>query len=122
MDSVNVFVTSGASDDLIERFERIVRRLIREEVTRAVQQGMMKPYLTTKELKDLTGWSDRQISYKKSRREIPYIRRGRLVLFPSKEVIDFLEAGRVPVRKPRCEKPKSAGSTTSFGPSQQDEP
>ena len=68
-----------------------VRTVVREEVQAAlkavlplaIRQAMEKPYLTKAELMLLTGWSSRQVEYKKSKREIPFIRRGRLVLFPS---------------------------------------
>ncbi len=83
-----------------------LRALISEEVTRtlhdvlpeAVRRATAKPYLTKSELMELTGWSSRQVEYKKSQRAIPFIRRGRLVLFPTQEIFAFLEEGRVPVR------------------------
>ena len=84
-----------------------LRALISEELARtlhdvlpeAVRRATAKPYLTKAELMDLTGWSARQVEYKKSRRELPFVKRGRLVLFPTEEVYAYLEAGRVPAKE-----------------------
>lgn len=62
----------------------------------AVERATRKPYLTKKELMALTGWSARQVEYKKSQRALPYVRRGRLVLFPTADVYAYLDEGRVP--------------------------
>lgn len=83
-----------------------LRELLSEELTHAlntvlpevVRRATAKPYLTKAELMELTGWSSRQVEYKKSKRTIPFVRRGRLVLFPTDEVFAYLEEGRVPVR------------------------
>ena len=72
---------------------------LRESLPEAVRQATTKPYLTKKELMELTGWSSRQVEYKKSSREIPYIRRGRLVLFPTEDVHRYLEKGRVSAKR-----------------------
>ena len=64
----------------------------------AVRRALAKPYLTKPELMELTGWSSRRVEYVKSKREIPFVKRGRTVLFPTEEVYAFLEMGRVPAR------------------------
>ena len=71
---------------------------LRPELTRMIRQAILPPYLTKRKLRELTGWSDRQVEYKKSKREIPFVRRGRLVLFPTDEILAYLEAGRVPAK------------------------
>lgn len=71
---------------------------LRRTLPAAIKQATTKPYLTKAELMELTGWSSRQVEYKKSKRELSYVKRGRLVLFPSDEVFAYLEAGRVPAR------------------------
>lgn len=84
-----------------------LRDLISEELTQtlynvlpeAVKRVTTKPYLTKKELMKLTGWSSRQVEYKKSKRELPYVKRGRLILFPTEDVFAYLEEGRVPAKK-----------------------
>ena len=74
--------------------ERHMTRILPETIRRAT----LEPLLTKPKLMELTGWSSRQVEYKKSKREIPFIRRGRLVLFPTEEVLAYLEEGSVPAK------------------------
>ena len=76
----------------------VVRDAIGEMVPEMIRRATAKPYLTKAELMDLTGWSSRQVEYKKERRELPFTRRGRTVLFPSGAVQAYLDEGTVPVR------------------------
>ncbi|GAB5519714.1 MAG: hypothetical protein RhofKO_19650 [Rhodothermales bacterium] len=75
-----------------------VAEAIAKQLPQAIQRGIAKPYMTKLEVMDLTGWSSRQVEYKKQRRELPFIRRGRTVLFPTDDVYAYLESGRVPAR------------------------
>ncbi len=72
--------------------------VLRDELPALLRQATTKPYLTKKELMELTGWSSRQVEYAKTKRRIPFVRRGRLVLFPTDEVFAFLGEGRVSVK------------------------
>ncbi|MEM7299369.1 MAG: hypothetical protein AAF391_14020 [Bacteroidota bacterium] len=72
---------------------------LKEHLTEAVRRATQKAFLTKPELMELTGWSSRQVEYKKTKREIPYIRRGRLILFPTEGVYAYLDKGFVPARK-----------------------
>lgn len=72
-----------------------IREVIRAELPEAIRRGVARPYMTKKELMLLTGWSSRQVEYRKANRSIPFIRRGRTILFPSDEIYAFLEEGRV---------------------------
>ena len=47
------------------------------------------------------------MEYKKSKRDIPFVKRSRLILFPTKDVYAYLDAAYVPARK------KGGGSTNS---------
>jgi excisionase family DNA binding protein len=72
-----------------------VQNALSETLPTALRQATEKKYLTKRELMDLTGWSARTVEYKKSERKIPFIRRGRTILFPTEEVYAWLEKGRV---------------------------
>ena len=88
-----------ATKDDIERIvHQALNKALNEYLPEALNRALAKPYLTKSELMDLTGWSSRQVEYKKSSREIPFIRRGRLVLFPTQEIYSYLEEGRVQKR------------------------
>ncbi len=71
---------------------------LKESLPEVIRRATTKPYLRKPELMKLTGWSSRQVEYKKSKREIPFIRNGRLVLFPTEQVYAYLDQGYV---KPR---------------------
>lgn len=76
-----------------------VATALKDTLPLAVRQATTKPYLTKKELMKLTGWSSRQVEYKKAKAQLPFIRRGRLVLFPTDEVYAYLEEGRVAAKE-----------------------
>ena len=99
MEAKEFTVLPGSPADLAEMIRREVRQAVREEVPEAVRLGTRQPYLTKKALQEWTGWSARKIEYMKSKRKITFIRRGRTVLFPTKEVIAYLEEGRVSKRE-----------------------
>ncbi|MEM9996134.1 MAG: hypothetical protein AAF809_00410 [Bacteroidota bacterium] len=73
-----------------------VQSSISEALPSLIREATRKEWLTKKELMELTGWSARQVEYKKSKRQIPFIRRGRTVLFPTDEVRAYFHEGYVP--------------------------
>lgn len=85
-----------SADDLAALIERAVEAAVDRAVPPAVRQGTRRPYMTKAELMELTGWSSRTVEYRKSRREIPYVRQGRTVLFPTDEIEAYLREGYVP--------------------------
>jgi len=93
---VSVIVTDES--ELAEIVQDAVQAALKRVLPSAIAQATEKPYLTKSELMRLTGWSARQVEYKKSKREIPFVRRGRLVLFPTQDVFAYLEEGRVPAK------------------------
>ena len=84
--------------DLEAAVAEAVAGALKAALPEAVERATRKPFLTKTELMALTGWSSRQVEYKKSKRELAYVRRGRLVLFPTAEVYAYLDEGRVPAR------------------------
>ena len=94
--STHILITP---EDVREAVAQAFANDLRPELVRMIREATLPPYLTKKKLQDLTGWSDRQVEYKKSKREIPFIRRGRLVLFPTDDILAYLNEGRVPARR-----------------------
>jgi len=92
-------------EDAATKLAPSIAEKLKPDLVQAIRQGVMSPFLTKAKLKDLTGWSDRQIAYKRSRREIPFVQRGRLILFPTDEIIAYLDEGYVPAR-PRGKRPQ----------------
>ena len=98
-----IIVTSQPA--LNDAIQEAVDTALKQHLPEVVRRATTKAYLTKPELMELTGWSSRQVEYKKSKREIPFIRNGRLVLFPTEEVYAYLDQGYV---KPRINKKRES--------------
>lgn len=59
-----------------------------------------KPWLTTEELMDLTGWSRRTFQYLRDQRKIPFSQLGRKILYPRDGVEEFLRENLIEKRTP----------------------
>lgn len=95
MPAIEIATTEVVREALRPELEAALRHILPD----LIRAATTKAYLTKPELMTLTGWSSRQVEYVKSKREIPFIRRGRTVLFPAPDVFAYLEAGRVPARR-----------------------
>ncbi len=89
----------ASRQDLNAAVEEKVEAGIQKALPEAIRRALQPEYLTKAKLKDLTGWSDRQIAYKRANREIDFIKRGRLILYPTEAIYRYLEEGHVPARK-----------------------
>lgn len=88
-------------DKLRDLVRTTVQDALREALPDVLREASAKPYLTRKELEELTGLSTRAIAYRKAKGEIPYVQHGRKVLYPRAAIMKWLEQGRVPSRSPR---------------------
>jgi len=77
----------------------IIREALSEELPKLIREAMRKEYLTSKELKELTGWSPRKMCYLRETRRIPFIQHGRSVLYPYDEIKEFLNKHHIKPRK-----------------------
>ena len=75
-----------------------VREAVVDALPEVARRAALPPYLTKRELSEMTGWSERKIDYMRERRTLPYIRRERTVLFRTEDVEALLMEGYVPVR------------------------
>jgi excisionase family DNA binding protein len=85
-------------DALREEVRAAVEAAITARLPEVIRRASLPPYLTRAEVCALTGWSERKVDYLRAERRLPFIRRGRTVLFPTSEVEAFLDAGHVPMR------------------------
>jgi hypothetical protein len=87
---------------LQEAFREVVLPEVRSTIVDALpevaRRAQLPPNLTKRQLQQLTGWSPRKIDYLRERREIPFIKRGRTVLFPTAEIEQYLGEGYVPAK------------------------
>ena len=82
-----------------EYIDKSIRSTMEELVPKIVRRATQKLYLSKKDLMELTGWSSRQVEYRKANRSIPFVKRGRTILFPTEEIYQFLEDGKVEIER-----------------------
>lgn len=93
----DITITTPAA--LRELVTRSVVEAVAEALPQMLRQAAMPPFLTKKALMELTGWSSRTVEYKKAEGKISFVRQGRLCLFPTDEILAWLEEGRVPAKE-----------------------
>jgi helix-turn-helix protein len=86
-----------------EELETILRRQIDDALSTApaLRKEDKKVFLTNSETSELIGWSLRQLAYKRASGDLPYIKRGRTVLYRQEDIEAFLMEGYVPAKKTR---------------------
>ncbi|RMF55909.1 MAG: DNA-binding protein [Bacteroidetes bacterium] len=92
-------IVAATRADLEAAIEAAVRRAIEEALPEAVRRATEPEYMTGAEVMALTGWSERKLAYLRQRREVPFIKRGRSVLYPREGIREYLEEGRVRARR-----------------------
>ncbi|GIV58383.1 MAG: hypothetical protein KatS3mg042_1296 [Rhodothermaceae bacterium] len=92
-------IVAATREDLEAAVEAAVRRAIEEALPEAVRRATEPEYMTGAEVMALTGWSERKLAYLRQRRELPYVKRGRTVLYPREGIRAYLEEGRVRARR-----------------------
>ena len=73
-----------------------VRQAVEDAIPEVARRAAIPPFLTKRELSELTGWSARKIDYARQNRTLPFIKRGRAVLFRTADVEEMLMEGYVP--------------------------
>jgi len=81
--------------ELEHYFDKRVREILKEEITKLLKHLGQNEWLTKEELMKLTGWSGRTIQHMRDSQQIPYSQHGRKILYPRKGIIDFLEAHHI---------------------------
>lgn len=88
--------------DTEEQFRAAIAEAVEAKLPDAVAEGvrraLQKEYLTPGEVCQLTGWSRRKLAYLKKERAIPFVQRGRTVLFLYSGLIGYLSEGLVPAK------------------------
>ena len=75
-----------------------VRAYVPGAVAEGVRLALRKPLLQSDEVCKMTGWSRRKLAYLKAARKLPFVQRGRTVLYPADAVEAYLREGLVPAR------------------------
>ena len=78
----------ATAQDLLATMPEILRR------------ARLGEYLTEDQACEESSITRRQLRHLRSSRQIPYIKRGRVVLVKTTDLFDYIEAGRIPAREP----------------------
>lgn len=97
-DPLSPFIRTLVAEVLRDEGTTVVASALKQALPDILRRAQLPPYLTKKQLCELTGWSARKVAYLKSERRIPFVQRGRTVLFPTAEIEAYLNEGFVPAR------------------------
>lgn len=92
---LRALVADTVADAVEPAIEAALTRCLPEILRRAQRPAL----LDKKGVVELTGWSPRKVEYLKSKRAIPYIRRGRSVWYRTEDIEAYLDEGYVPARE-----------------------
>lgn len=98
MDPLSTVFKEAVTDAINEVAPQVIGDVLEQRLPEIIRRAKLPVYLDKPRLQELTGWSSRKIDYMRSRRQIPYIRRGRTILFATADVERYLEEGRVPAK------------------------
>ncbi len=86
------------ADAVADAIGPAVRQAVEDALPEVARRAALPPYLNKVELSELTGWSARKVDYMRSKGTLPYIRRGRTVLFRTADIESLLMEGYVPAK------------------------
>lgn len=93
----SVIVTTETQLEKI--FSKLFDKKVNETLPELVREATKKPYLTKEEVMELTGWSSRTIQNLRDTNQIPYIKHGRKIIYPTDELYEFFEAHHIQPHK-----------------------
>lgn len=73
-----------------------VAEILDEELPSIIRKSQRSEYLTTKELKELTGWSYRSQKHLRDTNQIPFSQHGRKIVYPTAGIEKFLREQSIP--------------------------
>ncbi len=87
-----------------EAVQPAVVAALKQALPEILRRAALPPLLTRQQVMELTGWSERKLAYLQAQRRLPYLKRGRSVLFKTEDVEAFLAEGYVPAAPPPSER------------------
>lgn len=78
---------------------QLIGEALEQHLPEIIRRAALPVFMDKKQLMAMTGWSSRKVDYMRSRRQIPFIRRGRTILFLTADVEKYLMEGYVPAKE-----------------------
>ena len=89
------FVILSDADEIVDYLAGRLEAKISAKIEEAVERATAKRYLTSKEVRELTGFSARKLHYLRTGGSLSFVQHGNSILYPTESVFKFLEAHRV---------------------------
>lgn len=87
------------TDEIKRILDEKLEEFYKEKLSHLEADRFNKPWLTTEELMELTGWSRRTLQHLRNTRQIPFSQHGRKILYPFVGIQDFLESNYIRPRE-----------------------
>lgn len=91
---MSAIVTS--EEQLKGLLEGLFKAVVAEVLPGLVQEALYKPLLTRKEVKALTGLSDRKLQYLRDEGKLGYVKDKGVILYPTQGLLSYLQENYVP--------------------------
>lgn len=95
MDPITTAIKAAILSSVSEAVRPAVAEALADALPEVIRRAKLPLYLTRRQVIALTGWSDRHLSYLQAGRRIPFLKRGRTVLFRAADVERYMLAGFV---------------------------
>ncbi|NGP90174.1 hypothetical protein [Fodinibius halophilus] len=87
------YITS--EEKLKEAVAEAVASILDEELPSIIRKSQRSEYLTTKELKQLVGWSYRSQKHLRDTSQLTYCQHGRKIVYPTEAIEKFLSDHKI---------------------------
>lgn len=85
----------STKEELQKAVAEAVAEIIDEKLPSIIRKANRSEWLTTKELKSLTGWSYRSQKHLRDTNQIPFSQHGRKIVYPTEGIEEFLRKNEI---------------------------
>ncbi|SMO56859.1 helix-turn-helix domain-containing protein [Fodinibius sediminis] len=89
----------STKEELQEAVAEAVAEIIDEKLPSIIRKANRSEWLTTKELRELTGWSYRSQKHLRDTKQIPFSQHGRKIVYPTEGIEEFLRNNEIQPKK-----------------------
>src|SRR5699024_8728301 len=82
-------------EQLKEAVAEAVAEILDKKLPSIIRKSKRSEYLTTKELRELTGWSYRSQKHLRDTNQIPFSQHGRKIVYPTEGIEKFLRENEI---------------------------
>lgn len=80
-----------SKDEAKEFIQNSVQKTVQDEMPEILRRSRRKEWMTSKEVQEFLGISQRRLQYLRDSKDIPFSQSGRIIFYPTKELEDWLQ-------------------------------